>query len=70
MVDKRDKELADLRAENKKLRAGGVEQEHAEGDEVMGDGEADHDVTKVESVLTATVAAFGEKSKRAIDLSI
>ena len=70
VVDTRDKELADLRAENRKLRAGGVEQEQAEGDEAMGDNEVDLDVTKVESALAATVTAFGEKSKRAIDLSI
>ena len=69
VADKRDNELAVLRAEVTKLRLDGMAVRQPESDETMVDDPAEVDIDKVQIAHTAVVAAFGAESKQARELS-
>lgn len=63
------KELANLRAENERLRAGNLSALEPVPDDEMEDDMAEVDIDKVQSALAAVTAAFGKESKQAKELS-
>ena len=67
--DNRNNELAELRAENERLRGSALVVDGEEEKETVGDERPDLDIEKIQLALNAIIAAFGENSDQAKQLA-